>query len=118
MKTTIEFRQTLCNFRLELIDALKEFLIKHNCKELDLHKCKSLGNEINFRPIIIYGDEDDIAVNYLLDKIVICSSDFICVYSSNAYDQKQYFTIGGVTTDAMIDMYEWLVDNEDKLFND
>lgn len=118
MKTTKEFRQTLCNFRLELIDSLKEFLIKHNCKELDLHKCKSLDNEIRFRPIIIYADEDDISVNYLLDKIFIDCFDYINVYCSNEYGQKQYFNIGGVTSDVMIDMYEWLIDNEDKLFND
>lgn len=83
-------------------------MVRHNVTELD---CIEVGDT----PIVVgcYREEDTM----VLDKVRLsgCSGlEFICSnnYTDGCYDASD------VAIEAMVDILEWLEDNEDELFNE
>lgn len=89
--------------RVALYTYIAGFMINHNCKELDL-------TEFDDTPIILE-DMERYDYSFTLDRIAI-DGDNVRVYCSSSIDSDSFF-ITTLNTDTLVELYEWLVDNEE-----
>lgn len=95
--------------RVEISTAIVALIAKHNTDRIEVY------DEFDDKPIIVdsYDDSMDIMT---LDKIVVIDAENFDVTCSNGYDSTDTLSNRIISTDNLFDMYKWLVENEDYLF--
>lgn len=104
MMTLNEIREKRNELKSALWENIEKFMESHNCTELDL-------TEFNDTPIILE-DLERSDFSYTLDRIVRCQNGIVRVECSNCEDNNIFYTTV-LNTDTLIDIYEWLLDNEE-----
>lgn len=103
MENLAEVKRNLSKLRADLYANITDFMHKHKCKELDV-------TEFDDTPIILE-DMERSDYSYTLDRLT-CDDIMARVHCSNCEDSDSFF-LTALNTDALIDLYEWLVENEE-----
>jgi hypothetical protein len=103
MITLNEIRENQSKLRTAIGQSIAEFMEKYNCKELDV-------TDFDSTPIILE-DLERYDYSYTLDRITY-DGDNVRVHCSNCEDNDSFF-ITTLGTDTLIDLYEWLLENEE-----
>lgn len=93
------------------VNAVKELINimdKHDCSLVETYVCDDT-------PIVIEGD--DCEDTYALDSIRVDENKLIIFCCSSSYDNEEV-TSKEISTDILIEILEWVKDNEDELFED
>ena len=98
-----EIREKRKELKSALWQGIAEFMEKHNCKELDV-------TEFDSTPIILE-DLERYDYSYTMDRLTYDGVD-VRVHCSNCEDNDSFF-ITTLGTDTLIDLYEWLLENEE-----
>ena len=98
-----EIREKRKELKTTLWASITEFMENHNCKELDV-------TEFDSTPIILE-DLERSDYSWTLDRITYDGVN-VRVHCSNCEDSDS-FSITILSTDILIDLYEWLLDNEE-----
>lgn len=98
-----EIREKRKELKSTIWANITEFMEKHNCKELDV-------TEFSDTPIILE-DLERSDYSWTLDRITYDGVN-VRVHCSNCEDNDSFF-ITTLGTDTLIDLYEWLLDNEE-----
>jgi hypothetical protein len=109
MKNKIEeFRKHCADIRLDIFNAIVSLMNKHNTNNVNC--------DLSDTPIIIYDSycEDNI---HTLDEIVLCDNDYIKFGGSSCYSNT-YVYMNDMDIELLIEVYEWLIKNEDEIFNE
>ena len=95
--------------RAEISNAIVTLICKHNTDILEVF------TDMGDLPIIV--DSYDDSMNTMtLDKIAVIDAENFDVTCSNGYDSTDTFSNKIISIDNLFDMYKWLVENEDDLF--
>ena len=103
MITITEIKNKYAEFKNTICGSITEFMVKHNCTELDV-------TEFDSTPIIIE-DMECSAYTYTLDRVTYDGND-VRVHCSNCEDNDSFY-IKVLSLDLLIDLYEWLLENEE-----
>ena len=103
MRNFDEIREKRKELKTALWASITEFMEKQNCKELDV-------TEFDSTPIILE-DLERSDYSWTLDRITYDGVN-LRVHCSNCEDSDSFF-ITILSTDILIDLYEWLLDNEE-----
>lgn len=99
MKKSIEHENAV----KELIDIMD----KHDCSMVETYECDDT--------LIISEDGDDA---YALDFISVEGDNMLIFSFSSPYeDEEEEVTSDEISTDTLIEILEWVKDNEDELFD-
>ena len=104
MITLDEIRKNLCEVRTAICQSIAEFMENHNCIELDV-------TEFDDTPIIME-DLERSDYSWTMDRLTYNGNGSVQVHCSNCEDSESFY-ISTLNTDIIIDVYEWLLDNED-----
>lgn len=102
MITFDEIRKNQSKLKTALWQSIAEFMENHNCTELDV-------TEFDSAPIIME-DLDRYDFSYTMDKLTYDGN--VSVHCSNCKDNKTLY-ISTLNTDILIDIYKWLLENEE-----
>lgn len=95
--------------RVEISTAIVALIAKHNTDRIEVY------DEFDDKPIIV--DSYDDSMNTMtLDKIVVIDAEHFDATCSNGYDSTDTFSNKVISIDNLFEMYKWLVENEDDLF--
>jgi hypothetical protein len=103
MITLDEIRKNQSEVRTTICQSIAEFMENHNCTELDV-------TDFDSTPIIME-DLDRTEFSYTMDRLTYDGNGNVSVDCSNFEDNETLY-ITTLTTDALIDIYEWLLVNE------
>lgn len=103
------FSNKLSVLRTEISIAITALIHKHLTDRVEVF------DEFEDKPIIVESFNDSMDT-MTLDKIVTIDSEFFEVFASNGYDVTESFSNKEISTDLLLDLYKWLVENEDDLF--
>lgn len=95
----------------EHVNAVKELINimnKHECSLVEAYVCDDT-------PILIEGDDCD--DTYELDSISVEGDNLLIFSCSSAYENEE-ITSEEISTDILIEILEWVKDNENELFED
>ena len=108
MKTISELKNTISEVRNEAVSAIISIMTKNNCREVETYE---FGNT----PIII--DSNDCDETYTLDaiKVVEGTTPYVIFSCSSAY-ANDYVSSDRISIDNLMDVLEWITDNEEVLF--
>lgn len=98
-----EIREKRKELKTALWESIAEFMGRHNCNELDV-------TDFDSTPIILE-DLERYDYSYTMDRLTYDGVD-IRVHCSNCEDNDSFF-ITTLGTDTLIDLYEWLLENEE-----
>lgn len=98
-----EIREKRKELKSALWQGIAEFMGKHNCTELDV-------TDFDSTPIILE-DLERYDYSYTMDRLTYDGVD-VRVHCSNCEDNDSFF-ITTLGTDTLIDLYEWLLENEE-----
>ena len=94
--------------RVEISTAIVALIAKHNTDRIEIY------DEFDNKPIVV--DSYDSMEIMTLDKIVVIDAEHFGVTCSNDYCSTDTFSDKIISIDNLFDMYKWLVENEDDLF--
>lgn len=95
--------------RVEISTAIVALIAKHNIDRIEVY------DEFDDKPIIV-DSYDDSMDTMTLDKIAVIDAENFDVTCSNGYDSTDTFSSKIISIDNLFEMYKWLVENEDDLF--
>ena len=104
MMTLTEIREKRNELKTTLLENIEKFMESHNCTELD-------ATEFDDTPVILE-DLERSDYSYTMDRLTRCSNGNVRVECSNCEDNDSFYT-SVLSTDTLIDIYEWLLDNEE-----
>lgn len=104
MITLNEIRENQNKVRTAIWQSVAEFMEKHNCTELDV-------TDFDDTPVIME-DLERCDFSYTLDRITYDGNGNVRVHCSNCEDNESFY-ISTLHTDILIDVYEWLLENEE-----
>ena len=99
-----EIRKDLGKVRTAICQSIAEFMETHNCTELDV-------TDFDSTPVIIE-DCEDCDNTYTMDRLTYDGNGNVEVHCSNSEDSETLYTIS-LNTDVLVDVYEWLLENEE-----
>jgi hypothetical protein len=99
----------LNSLRVDISTVIVALIAKHNTDRIEI------DDEFDDKPIIV-DSYDDSMDTMTLDKIVVIDAENFDVTCSNGYDSTDTFSNKVISIDNLFDMYKWLVENEDDLF--
>ena len=99
-----EIRKDLGEVRTAICQSIVEFMETHNCTELDV-------TDFDSTPIIIE-DSEHCDYTYTMDRLTYDGNGNVRVHCSNCEDCESFYTTT-LKTDVLIDVYEWLLENEE-----
>ena len=99
-----EIRKDLGEVRTTICQSIAEFMEKHNCTELDV-------TDFDSTPVIME-DLEDCDYTYTMDRLTYDGNGNVEVHCSNSEDCESFYTTT-LKTDVLIDVYEWLLENEE-----
>lgn len=104
MITINEIRKNQSELRTAICQSIAEFMEKHNCTELDV-------TDFGSTPVIM--EDLEISVfSYTMDRLTYDGNGNVSVDCSNSEDNETLY-LSTLNTDTLIDVYEWLQENED-----
>lgn len=110
MITLNEIRKNQSELKTTICQSIVEFMENHNCTELDV-------TDFDDTPIIME-DLERCDYTYTMDRLTYDGNGNVSVHCSNCEDNKTLYTTT-LNTDVLIDVYEWLLENEEWLdFNE
>lgn len=95
------------NTRNEINNNIISMLNKHNTTEIECYECDDC-------PIVISGTGDDCMT---LDRVELSNDNTIILWCSGLWDDD-YISIRELDIELLIEIYEWLIANEEILFCD
>lgn len=95
--------------RVEISTAIVALIAKHNTDRIEVY------DEFDDKPIIVESFNDSMDT-MTLDKIVVIDAEHFDATCSNGYDSTDTFSNKVISIDNLFEMYKWLVENEDDLF--
>lgn len=104
MITINEIREAQSKLRTTICQSIAEFMENHNCTELDV-------TDFDDTPIIME-DLERSDFSYTMDKLTYYGNGNASVHCSNCEDSETLY-ITTLNTDVLIDVYEWLLENEE-----
>lgn len=104
MITINEIRENQSELRNAICQSIAEFMENHNCTELDV-------TEFDSTPIIME-DLERYSYSYTMNRLTYDGNGDVRVHCSNCEDSETLY-ISTLHTDTLIDVYEWLLENED-----
>lgn len=108
-KKLIDIKKELADTRKHIIDAIVDMMKRHNCTSFTTTECDD-------SPIIVESFNDS-CETMTLDKLSLIGGNDIELCCSSSYD-NDFFSIKIISTDLLIDLYEWMYDYEDYIFNE
>ena len=104
MITINEIRENQSKLRTAICQSIAEFMENHNCAELDV-------TDFDSTPVIL--EDLEISVfSYTMDSLTYDGNGNVSVDCSNSeYNDTLY--ISSLPTDILVDVYEWLLENEE-----
>lgn len=93
------------NTRNEINDKIISMLDKHNTTEIECYECDDC-------PIVVSGTDDNCMT---LDRVELSNDNTIIFGCSGSWD-NDYFSVQELDIELLIEIYEWLIENEDILF--
>lgn len=110
MITLNEIRKNQSELKTAICQSIAEFMERYNCTELDV-------TDFDSTPIIME-DLERCDFSYTMDRLTYDGNGNVQVHCSNC-EFSDSFYITTLNTDALIDVYEWLLENEEWLdFNE
>lgn len=103
------FENKLNALRVEISTAIVALITKHNTD------CIEVYDEFDDKPIIVDSFNDSMDT-MTLDKIAVIDAENFDVGCVNGYDSTDTFSNKVISIDNLFDLYKWLVENEDDLF--
>lgn len=104
MITLNEIRKNQSELRTAISQSIAEFMEKHNCTKLDV-------TDFDDTPVIME-DLERSDFSYTTDRLTYDGNGNVSVHCSNCeYSETLYVSI--LNTDTLIDLYEWLIENEE-----
>ena len=104
MITINEIRESRNKLITAICQSIAEFMETHNCTELDVTDFDE--------PPVIMEDLECSVFSYTMDSLTYDGNGNVSVHCSNSeYNETLY--ISTLNTDTLIDVYEWLLENED-----
>lgn len=104
MITLDEIRKCLGEVRTAICQSIAEFMENHNCIELDV-------TDFDSTPVIME-DLERSDYSWTMDSLTYDGKGSVQVHCSNCEDNESFY-ISTLNTDIIIDVYEWLLENED-----
>ena len=104
MITLNEIRENQSKLRTTICQNIADFMENHNCTELDV-------TDFDSTPSII-DDLDCSAFSYTMDRLTYDKNGNVSVDCSNCEDNDTFY-LSTLNTDTLIDVYEWLLENEE-----
>ena len=104
MITINEIRENRNELKTAICQSIAEFMENHNCTELDV-------TEFDDAPIIME-DLERSDYSYTMDRLTYYGNGNVGVHCSNCEDSETLY-VTTLNTDTLIDVYEWLLENED-----
>ena len=104
MITLDEIRKNQSELRTAIWQSIAEFMENHNCIELNV-------TDFDSTPTIIE-DSERWDFSYTMDRLTHYRNGNIGVHCSNCEDSKTLYATT-LSTDVLIDVYEWLLENEE-----
>ena len=104
MITLDEIREKRNEMKSALWQSIAEFMEKHNCTELDV-------TDFDSTPIIME-DLERSDYSWTMDRLTYDGNGNVRVHCSNCEDCESFYTTT-LNTDVLIDVYEWLLENEE-----
>ena len=99
-----EIRKDLGKVRITICQSIAEFMENHNCTELDV-------TDFDSTPIIME-DLERSDYSWTMDRLTYDGNGNVRVHCSNCEDCESFYTTT-LNTDVLIDVYEWLLENEE-----
>ena len=99
-----EIRKDLGEVRNTICQSIVEFMETHNCTELDV-------TDFDSTPVIME-DLERCDFSYTMDRLTHDGNGNVEVHCSNCEDSETLYTTS-LNTDVLIDVYEWLLENEE-----
>lgn len=108
MKTILELQNTIREARNEAVSAIINIMKRNNRKEVETY-------EFDSTPIII--DSNDCDEIYTLDAIQVVEgiTTYVTFFCSSSYS-SDFVSSDRISTDNLIDVLEWITENEEVLF--
>jgi hypothetical protein len=104
MITLDEIRKNQSELRAAIWQSISEFMEKHNCTELDV-------TDFDSTPVIME-DLERYDFSYTMDRLTYDGNGNVSVHCSNCEDNETLY-VSTLNTDTLIDLYEWLLENEE-----
>ena len=104
MITLNEIRENQSKLRTAIWQSIAEFMERYNCIELDV-------TDFDDTPVIME-DLERCDFSYTLDRLTYDGNGTVRVHHSNC-ECNESFYITTLHTDILIDVYEWLLENEE-----
>ena len=104
MITLNEIRENQSKLRTAIGQSIAEFMENHNCTKLDV-------TDFDSTPIIME-DLERYDYSYTMDRLTYDGNGNVSVHCSNCEDSETLY-ISVLNTDTLIDVYEWLLENEE-----
>jgi hypothetical protein len=106
MITLNEIRKNQSELKTTICQSIAEFMENHNCTELDV-------TDFDSTPVIME-DLERSDYSWTMDRLTYDGNGNVRVHCSNCEDCESFYTTT-LKTDVLIDVYEWLIDNEEWL---
>lgn len=104
MITLDEIRVKRNELKVALWQSIAEFMENHNCTRLDV-------TDFDSTPIIME-DLERCDYSYTMDRLARCANGNVRIECSNCEDSETLYATT-LSTDVLIDVYEWLLENEE-----
>lgn len=97
---------TLLKIRASIVDGIVDLMHKHECTEVSTCLCDA--------PILI-DDPHDGNLSYTLDEVIL-DNGMVDFRGSSCCDNA-HLNQGDIGLEELMYIYEWLLDNEDEIFD-
>lgn len=104
MITLDEIRKNQSELRTAIWQSIAEFMENHNCTELDV-------TDFDSTPVIME-DLERCDFSYTMDRLTYYKNGNVGIDCSNCEDSETLYATT-LSTDVLIDVYEWLLENEE-----
>lgn len=103
------FENLLNGLRNEISCAIVALVSKHGVDKINIY------DEYEDKPIIVesFNDSND---TMTMESISIIDAEHFDVTCSNNYNDNDTFSNKVISTDLLLDLYKWLVENESDIF--
>ena len=99
-----EIRKDIGRVRNTICQSIAEFMETNNCTELDV-------TYFNSTPVIME-DLERSDYSWTMDRLTYDRNGNVSVHCSNCEDSETLY-VSILNTDTLIDLYEWLLENEE-----
>lgn len=106
MKSLKKIRKNQDELRTAICQSIAEFMENHNCTELDV-------TDFDSTPVIVEDLERE-DYSCTMDSLTYDGNGNVHVHCSNCEDCESFY-LSTLNTDILIEVYEWLMENEEWL---